>query len=96
MSATAAQDIDLDATGDFIYQHVEHDVYPGTSIIVRCDSGGSVAALVNVEGLHDVGEFDRIAKGASQTYRISGRGLRNVFVKGEGGTTTVDYAITEG
>lgn len=96
MSATADQDVTVDGTGEYIYEHTEHTVEPGTAMIVRCQSGATQAALVNVEGLHAADEFDRIAKGSSQVYTIAGRGLRKVYAKGEGGNTTIDYAIIEG
>ena len=48
---------------------------------------------MNVEGLHDDGEFFRIPKGEEQTFRLNNLGIREVFVKGNGGDTIVWFGV---
>ena len=48
---------------------------------------------MNVEGLHDDGEFFRIPKGEEQTFRMNDLGIREVFAKGNGGDAIVWYGV---
>ena len=87
-TATAGQST-VTSTGEAIYD----DADGCTSISIRCISTGAQDALVNVEGLHDDGEFFRIPKGEEQTFRLNDLGIREVFVKGNGGDTIVWFGI---
>jgi hypothetical protein len=45
------------------------------------------------KGLHSTDEFFRIPKGEEQTFRLNDLGIREVFVKGNGGNTTVWFGV---
>lgn len=64
-----------------------------SEFMVGVRTGSSNAALVHVPGLHKSGEFIGIPAGAAITFRLSDLGIANVYVKGDGGTTTVDYGV---
>ena len=86
--ASAGQET-VDSTGTAIFD----DADGCTSISIRCISTGAQDALVNVEGLHDDGEFFRIPKGEEQTFRMNDLGIREVFAKGNGGDAIVWYGV---
>ena len=87
-SATAGQST-VDSTGEKIYD----DTGGCTSFSIRCISTGAQDALVNIEGLHDDAEFFRIPKGEESVFRYNDLGIREVFVKGNGGDTIVWFGV---
>ena len=89
MASASAGQSTVDSTGEKIWD----DSTGCTSFSIRCISTGAQDALVNVEGLHDDGEFFRIPKGEEQTFRLNNLGIREVFVKGNGGDTIVWFGV---
>jgi hypothetical protein len=77
------------STGSNVFE----DTNGCTTFVVRCQSGAANEALVNIPGLHDSGEFFQIEKDEEQVFRLNSNGIRSVFVKGNGGNTTVAYGI---
>lgn len=77
----------------------EEDIFrddSGTAgILVTCVTGSAVPLLVSVDGLHDLTEFATIRAGKSIEFLLGISGIRRVRAKGDGGTATVDWTVTQ-
>ncbi len=88
-SATAASNQTIDSDGEFIYQ-ASIEQKPAVTIAVRCNSTN--AALVRVNGLHQDEDFARVPIGETQYFAFHPK-LQDVFVKGDGGNTNIDWHV---
>lgn len=80
----------ISSTGKSVYNNEDQGC---TTFRVTCDSGSAQSAMVNILGLHAAGDFFEIAAGGSELFRLGHRGIKVVFIKGNGGNTTVRYGI---
>jgi hypothetical protein len=79
----------VDSAGTEIYD----DSRGCTTFRVRVTSTSASAALVNVRGLHDNGEFFTVAIGGEELFRLGDNDIKRVFVKGDGGDADVQYGV---
>jgi len=79
----------VDATGQKIYE----DTDGCTTFLIRCLASSANDALVNIPGLHDAGEFFPIPPGQEYPFRLNHLGIREVFVKGDGGNADISGGI---
>lgn len=89
MSSKTAGSVTVNSTGEYVYD----DPRGCTSFRVRVPSTAAVAALVNIPGLHDAGEFFTVPIGAEELFRLNNLGIRKVFIKGSGGNCTVLFGV---
>ncbi len=87
----------VDSTGLDIFDQAD-DGGPCTEFQVAVKSSASFPVLVNIPGLHVLGEFFPIPIGISQTFKNSQQGevdsfIQTVEAKGDGGDTILDYGV---
>jgi hypothetical protein len=84
------------ATVDTTGLNVYNESRGCTTFAVFVKSTSSNPALVHISGLHDEGEFFPVEIGQLMTFRLGSMGIKQAFVKGDGGDAVINYGAVSG